>query len=129
MSPLPHRLALPILGAGWLLAGCATAPPPPPAGMATPVLLGMSRAKLLKSFGPPIRRERLPEGREDWIYHLGSRTQDSRTTTDSQNIPFGHTYSYSHTSTITTTMSEQPVHLSSAGLVVAPVPTGQVIVP
>jgi hypothetical protein len=126
---MSRRLILPMIGAAWLLGGCATAPPPPPAAIAGLLVLGMSRSDLLKLFGPPIRRERLPEGREDWIYHIGSQTQDSKTTTDSKNIPFGHTYSYSHTSTTTTTMSEQPIHLSSAGLVVAPVPTGQVILP
>ena len=122
------RLLLPILCAAWLLGGCATAPQPP-AAISTPVLLGMSQAELLKFFGPPIRRDRLPEGREDWIYHIGSQTQDSKTTTDSKNIPLGHTYTYSHTSTTTTTTSEQPVHLSSSGRVVGPVPEGQVIVP
>ena len=111
-----------------LWTGCSS-PPPSPVAIAPPVLLGMSQEELLRFFGQPIRRERFEDGRENWIYHFGSQSQESRTVTDSKNIPFGHTYSHSHTSTTTTTMTEQPIHLSSEGRVVAPVPAGQVIRP
>lgn len=128
MRPMHLRLVLPVLGIAVLLTGCSS-PPTSPTVIATPVLKGMSQDELLQFFGPPIRRERFADGLEDWIYHIGSRTEDSHTTSYSRNIPFGHTYSYSHTSTTTTTMSERPVHLSSEGRVMDPVPPGQIIVP
>jgi hypothetical protein len=128
MLPMVPRFVLPLFGVVVLLAGCSS-PPPPPEAIATPLLAGMSQDELLQFFGPPIRRERLSDGREDWIYHFGSQTQESKTSSDSKNIPFGHTYSYSHTSTTTTTMSEQPIHLSAAGQVVGPIPVGQLIRP
>jgi outer membrane protein assembly factor BamE (lipoprotein component of BamABCDE complex) len=93
----------------------------------TPVQLGMSRSDLRLHFGEPLRIERTAAGGEDWYYCFVSwRTHpaaDAGTSDD-----FGEKSSYGSVGWQASRYSgEHPIHVSSEGCVVGPLPNGKVL--
>lgn len=93
----------------------------------TPVRLGMDKADLLATYGPPLRTEKQSDGNEDWFYHFGTHEQASQSGTESTSTGTERSYAVEHSTTTTTTMRPEPIHLSPDGKVTGEIPTGQVI--
>jgi hypothetical protein len=115
------------MGAICLLAltGCSTLPPTSD----IPVQTGMSREDLKASFGEPVRIEPGARGGEDWFYRFVAwQTQPTSEAGSSED--FGE--KESHVSVgldFSKHLVELPIHLSSDGFVVKPVPKGKVVKP
>ena len=91
------------------------------------VMEGMSRNVLRANFGEPLRIEPQASGGEDWYYNFSSwqaqPTGSSGTTED-----FGDRTSYASAGlAFSQRVLELPVHVSSAGFVVSPLPKGKVV--
>ena len=87
----------------------------------------MSRDDLKLHFGEPLRVVPDPAGGEDWYYRFVSwqttPSSDSGTSVDSGGIT-----SYASVSLeATRDTGEQPIHISSEGYVVEPIPAGKAV--
>jgi outer membrane protein assembly factor BamE (lipoprotein component of BamABCDE complex) len=107
------------------LTACYT---PTPRVVATSIRQGMTRAELQSAFGRPLRIERQPDGSEDWFYNFGGQERESHPISESVVTATERSYSVGHATTTTTTMSQNPIHLSPDGRVVGAIPAGSVIV-
>ena len=106
-----------------VLAGCAS----DPKNAYSSVLPGMSRNNLRFYCGEPLRIEPTASGGEDWYYRFSSwQTQQTETETTTQE--FGNrTHDVSSNLNISKQVLECPVHISSDGFVVEPIPKGKVV--
>ena len=87
------------------------------------LFVGMSRDRLKARFGEPLRIERTPTGGEDWYYSFSSpldvqvdgyHDEPSRSTMASVTI------------SESTGTHECPIHISSDGFVIEPLPSGHI---
>lgn len=107
----------------FCLAGCTTTPP-----LADhPIRLGMDRHELVLHCGAPLRVEPAAAGGENWYYRFAlpkpGPTCSSGTTTE-----FGEKTSYASASwSLGGQTEERPVHMSSDGIVIEPLPGGKVV--
>jgi outer membrane protein assembly factor BamE (lipoprotein component of BamABCDE complex) len=115
------------LYAAALLVGCSTEPDRTVDSVR--VQAGMSRDDLKLYFGNPLRIEPAAAGGENWYYRFASRNieyeNSSGTSFDSGTM--SNYASASATINLDKTMEECPVHISSSGFVIEPVPDGTVI--
>lgn len=119
MRILPHLAVLSLL----LLAGCASSPE------TTPISLrpGMSRDDLKLFYGNPVRIAPGVNGGEDWYYRFtswnGHPGSESGVT-----VGNGGVSSYTSASVeISNDTAEEPIHVSSGGYVVEPIPEGKIV--
>lgn len=116
-----------VTGTIFLFAGCAT---PPDNASDVAVRVGMSRTELRVMYGEPLRIEPNASGGEDWYYHFYSRYKvpvGSGTVTSETDFHGNTITSASETVQIGQDTDEQPIHLSRAGNVVEPLPSGKVL--
>lgn len=88
---------------------------------------GMSRDDVRRIFGEPLRIEPVALGNEDWYYRFvawqSRPTQESGISTE-----FGQVAPYSSSGLeISKDTVELPIHISSGGYVVEPLPKGKVV--
>ena len=115
------RFALFALIATGLLGGCATNWEE----SAKPRLrAGMSRDDVRFFFGNPSRIETLPTGGEDWYYSFSSPLEVQAS---SYHDRLSQSDSVSVTIADSTSTQECPIHLSSEGYVIEPLPTGHIV--
>jgi outer membrane protein assembly factor BamE (lipoprotein component of BamABCDE complex) len=110
-----------------IFAGCAT---PPDNTSDVAVRVGMSRTELTVMYGEPLRIEPNASGGEDWYYHFYSRYKVPNVsgTVSSETDFHGNTVSSTSESVqLGQDTDEQPIHLSRAGNVVEPLPSGKVL--
>ena len=107
----------------FMFAGCATTHEP----AYSTVLEGMTRNVLRFNFGESLRIEPRASGGEDWCYRFSSwQTQPTGSTSTSNE--FGErTSSVNAGLNFSKQVVERPVHLSSDGFVVPPLPEGKVV--
>ena len=86
----------------------------------------MSRDDLRACFGKPVRIEPAASGGEDWYYNFGSGNAPQVDTSTSYDSSGARTDSVSLTVSDTKTTQELPIHLSSDGYVIEPIPEGTV---
>ena len=93
----------------------------------TPTLfVGMSGDRLKSRFGEPLRVERTSSGGEDWYYSFASwRNPDMEASTYNDGV--SKSVSASMTFSDQQSTQEQPIHLSSNGRVIEPLPVGKII--
>ncbi|HSY17164.1 MAG TPA: hypothetical protein VK815_02475 [Candidatus Acidoferrales bacterium] len=104
-------------------AGCATTHEP----TYSTVLEGMTRNVLRYNFGEPLRIEPRAAGGEDWYYNF-STWQTQPTGSTSTGNEFGErTSSVNAGLSFSKQVVARPVHLSSDGFVVPPLPEGKVV--
>lgn len=109
---------------GWCAcAGCATAPPT----RYSTVLEGMSRNNLRFYFGEPLRIEPGPSGGENWYYRFSSWHANPTGAAETSDDFGQRTSSASLVVEVSKQIVELPVHLSSDGFVVPPIPHGKVV--
>ena len=106
----------------FIFTGCATRET-----TYSTVMEGMSRNVLRANFGEPLQIEPRASGGEDWYYNFSSwqaqPTGSSGTTED-----FGEQTSYATAGlAFSQRVLELPVHVSSEGFVVPPLPKGKVV--
>jgi outer membrane protein assembly factor BamE (lipoprotein component of BamABCDE complex) len=113
-----------LVGMGlFLLAGCASGPK----NAYSSVLAGMSRNNLRFYFGEPVRIVPAASGGEDWYYRFSS-WQPQPTGSSGTSEESGQQSSYTSASvTFSKQVQELPVHISSEGFVIEPVPHGKVV--
>lgn len=114
----------PALAIAACFAACSTSSP---RIATTSVRQGMTSAELLSIFGRPLRVERNPSGGEDWFYNFGAQRRESHPVSKSTTSEAERSYSFGHTTSTTTTMTQAPVHLSPGGRVVGAIPSGGVV--
>ena len=107
----------------FVLAGCVTAP----RTVDIAVRVGMSRDELRLHFGEPLRIESAASGGEDWYYRFAQwetyPTGETGTTED-----FGDRTSYVAVGLgFSKNTQEHPIHVSSEGRVIEPLPKGKVV--
>jgi len=91
------------------------------------VLEGMSRNVLRANFGEPLRIEPVAAGGEDWYYRFSSWQSQPSGSSGTQN-DFGQQTTYATASVdFSKQVQELPVHVSSDGFVVPPLPGGKVV--
>jgi outer membrane protein assembly factor BamE (lipoprotein component of BamABCDE complex) len=115
---------LALLAMSWfVLAGCESAPHT----AVTAVQLGMSRSDLKLYFGEPLRIERVAPGGEDWYYRFAA--WKARPTSEAGNrVDFGQNTSYVSVGVeVSKDTEEHPIHVSSEGYVIRPLPDGKVV--
>ena len=107
----------------FVLAGCASAPET----AATAVRLGMSRSDLKLYFGEPLRVEPAAAGGENWYYRFSAWR--ARPTSEAGNtVDFGQPTSYVSVGVeFSKDTEEHPIHVSSDGYVITPLPNGKVV--
>jgi outer membrane protein assembly factor BamE (lipoprotein component of BamABCDE complex) len=106
-----------------LMAGCASNSKPAYAS----VMAGMSRNNLRFYFGEPSRVEPTAAGGETWYYRFSS-WQAQPTGSSGTSDDFGQQTSYVSASVdFSKHIQELPVHISSDGFVIEPVPKGKVV--
>jgi hypothetical protein len=87
----------------------------------------MSREDLKMFFGNPVRIEANANGGEDWYYCFYDWRSNS-TTESGANIGTGGASSYANASVeLSRNTTEEPVHISSGGYVIGPVPDGKIV--
>jgi hypothetical protein len=107
----------------FLVAGCAS----DPKNAYATVLAGMSRNNLRFYFGEPLRIEPAAAGGEDWYYRFASLHVEP-TGASGASEEFGQQTSYASASLdFSRQVVELPVHVSSEGFVVEPLPKGKVV--
>ena len=107
----------------FLLPGCSTTPKP-----ATPtVQTGMARRDLIFYFGEPVRIETIPTGGETWYYHFAPWTIDRHDGETASQDPDEQPTALSTSWKFTKNAKLQPIHISTNGLVIEPLPTGKII--
>jgi outer membrane protein assembly factor BamE (lipoprotein component of BamABCDE complex) len=89
---------------------------------------GMTREQLLSVFGHPLSIQRQPDGAEEWFYNFGFQQHGSRPVSESTVTETGRSYSVAQETSVTTTLSQAPIHLSTSGRVIGPIPAGHVVV-
>ena len=89
--------------------------------------VGMSRDDLRACFGKPLRIEAVASGGEDWYYAFASGSAPQVDTSSSYDSSGARTDSVSVSLSDTKTTQECPIHLSSDGYVIEPVPEGDVV--
>ena len=115
-----NRLLLFALGVAAALAGCATDSDRPA------LRTGMTRDDLRAWFGAPVRIEAAPGGEEVWYYRFAYWTPpEVGGTTYQDRLNEVDTVSVSISTSRGT--QERPIHLSSDGRVVDPVPEGKIV--
>lgn len=97
--------------------GCATDSDVPS------LYLGMSRERLKARFGEPLRIEKGRNGGEDWYYAFSSPPQVQA---ESYRDPLMYSEGASVSVSSSTGKEERPVHLSSEGYVIEPLPGGRI---
>jgi len=100
-----------------LATGCATDSDVPS------LYAGMSRDRLKAKFGEPRRVEHTPTGGEDWYYSFSSSPQVQAS---SYHDAWSSSDSVSVTISDSPGTEERPVHLSSEGYVIEPLPGGHI---
>jgi hypothetical protein len=107
----------------FVLAGCASAPETADIALR----LGMSRADLRYHFGEPLRIESSASGAKDWYYRFVSwQTHPTGATGTSDD--FGERTSYVSVGLeFSRDTEERPIHISSDGYVIEPLPKGKVV--
>jgi hypothetical protein len=108
-----------------LAAGCST--DSEQTGNNIRVQPGMSRDDLKFYFGGPLRVEPVATGGENWYYRFSSWNENSE---EDSGISAGNGIITNYTSeTVSFSKSTDvyPIHISAAGLVIAPVPDGKVV--
>jgi hypothetical protein len=100
-----------------LAAGCATDSDAPH------LYVGMSRDRLKARFGEPRRVEHTAAGGEDWYYSFSSPSEVQGSSYRDTQI---NSVSASLTISGDTGKEERPVHLSSEGYVIEPLPGGHI---
>ena len=106
----------------FLLAGCSTGPK-----AYSTVLAGMSRNNLRSFFGKPLRIEPTASGGEDWYYRFSS-VHARAVGASGQTDDFGQQGSYASSGVeFSRQIKELPVHVSSEGFVIKPLPKGKVV--
>ncbi len=107
----------------FALAGCESLPETSDIA----VRRGMTRDDLKLHFGEPLRIEAAASGGEDWYYRFVSwkttPTGESGTSVD----PGGTTSYVSVELQTSRDTGEQPIHVSSEGYVIEPLPNGKVV--
>ena len=100
-------------------AGCVTESNDRPS-----LFVGMSRDRLRARFGEPLRIEQARAGGEDWYYPFSnpldvqaSSYHDGNSQSDSVSVSLGDSGK----------RQECPIHLSSEGFVIEPLPTGHIV--
>jgi len=88
---------------------------------------GMTRDDLRGCFGKPVRIESAASGGEDWYYDFASGSTPQVDTSTSYDSSGARTGSVSVSVSDTRTTQELPVHLSSDGYVIEPVPEGAIV--
>lgn len=91
------------------------------------VRLGMSRDDLRSRFGEPKRIEAAGPAGEIWYYRFVSWLNHPTGSTETVHDFNGQTSSVTVGWQFTRVAEEQPVHLSSDGYVVEPVPEGKIV--
>ncbi len=120
LAHLQYMLWIPFTGV--FLAACVTAPQEP----VRSAHLGMSRDELRFHLGEPLRIEPLAGGGEDWYYRFLS-LETAPTGVAETHEEFGEkTSSVSVGLSFSKHAEERPVHVSSEGYVVEPLPKGKV---
>lgn len=107
----------------FVLAGCASAPQTSEISVRT----GMSRDDVRRIFGEPLRIVPVALGNEDWYYRFvawqSRPTQESGISTE-----FGQVTPYSSSGLeVSKETVELPIHISSGGYVIEPLPKGKVV--
>lgn len=125
--------ALALMLVALVFSACVSAPVDEDKLCDVPVSLGMSRADLRSYFGEPRRIEGATDGGEKWYYtfsspvekHVESATTENETT----RTPTSTTTKITKTGTYWTTggKREEPVFLSTEGVVVDPIPAGRIV--
>jgi hypothetical protein len=107
----------------FVLVGCASTPKTAD----TAVQLGMSRDALRLYFGEPLRIKSGASGTEDWYYRFVAwKAQPTGSTETSED--FGEKTSYVSVGLeFWRNAEERPIHLSSEGYVIEPLPRGKVV--
>jgi len=105
------------------LAGCATAT----RTAVVDLQVGMSREDLRLHFGEPLRIEPAASGGENWYYRFVAwqtrPTQDSGISNE-----YGHLAPYASSGLdVSKGTEESPIHISSGGYVIEPLPKGKVV--
>ena len=88
---------------------------------------GMTSTQLVSAYGEPLRKVRRADAGEDWFYNFGSQTRDSKPVSESVQTATEHSVTVGNTNSVTTTMTELPIHLSPTGTVIGEIPSGGVI--
>lgn len=109
----------------FALAGCASFPETSDIAVRS----GMSRDDLRRHFGEPLRIEPAASGGEDWYYHFVSWSNgpapESGTTEDFRGGERISTVTVGWQ--VTRDSDDQPIHVSSEGYVLEPIPNGKVL--
>ena len=106
----------------FIFAGCATRET-----TYSTVMEGMSRNVLRSNFGEPLRIEPGASGGEDWYYNFSS-WQTQPTGSSGTIEDFGERTTYASAGlAFSQQVLELPVHISSEGFVVSPLPKGKVV--
>jgi outer membrane protein assembly factor BamE (lipoprotein component of BamABCDE complex) len=86
--------------------------------------VGMSRDRLRAKFGEPLRIEQARAGGEDWYYSFSNPIEFQ-----TSSYQDGSTQSASVSATISNSANGQecPIHLSSEGYVLEPLPRGHIV--
>jgi hypothetical protein len=107
----------------FVLAGCSTTHE----ATYSTAIEGMPRSVLRADFGEPLRIETRASGGEDWYYRFSS-WQSQPTGSSGTSNDFGERTTYvSAGLDFTKQIIESPVHVSSEGFVVPPLPKGKVV--
>ena len=93
----------------------------------TPLRQGMTSTQLVSAYGEPLRKVRRADAGEDWFYNFGSQARDSKPINESVQTATEHSVTVGNTNSVTTTMTELPIHLSPTGTVIGEIPSGGVI--
>jgi hypothetical protein len=91
------------------------------------VRIGMSRDDLRFYFGNPMRIEPAASGGEDWYYSFASWGPPQVESTSSVDAFGERTASVSVSMSDTKTKQECPIHFSSDGYVIEPIPAGKIV--
>jgi outer membrane protein assembly factor BamE (lipoprotein component of BamABCDE complex) len=120
-----HGLFLIALLVASMLSGCVTDSDP---GSYRPRLRGgMSRDDLRACFGKPLRIEAAPAGGEDWYYNFAFSSAAQAETSTTYDSSGARTDSVSVSVSDTKSAQECPIHLSSDGYVIEPIPEGNIV--
>ena len=88
---------------------------------------GMTSKQLVSAYGEPLRKVRRADAGEDWFYYFGSQTRELKPINESVQTPTERSVSTGTSNSVTTTMTELPIHLSLSGTVIGEIPSGRVI--
>jgi hypothetical protein len=107
----------------FVLAGCASAPETSDIALR----LGMSRDDLKLYFGEPLRIEAGALGGEDWYYRFVAWNACPTGTTGTS-VESGEVTSYVSVGLeFSKNAEERPIHVSSEGRVIEPLPKGKIV--